>query len=249
MIPARRAHRQQRPRDPEVAARPRTAPGIRPPRPAAIFRTERAGSPAPAVRSCVLPGWRSSPAPARPKGPRPDDRRHPSGPAASGGPDRPRLRALYPGYDLHALAGTWLALPAGTPWFTAPAIGEIARQIAAREHHPPPPASRPGPGDPGPLTRDADAPPRPVPAPAAGASPAATTAALARALSARGITGIYTATAARFGLVSVTAAVTAWTNGHQIWCTCAGQHHAWPAADIQAAATALAALARPGGDP
>ena len=44
------------------------------------------------------------------------------------------FRALYSGYDLHALAGTWLALPKGTPCFTAPAIGEIARQIAAREH-------------------------------------------------------------------------------------------------------------------
>jgi hypothetical protein len=70
---------------------------------------------------------------------------------------------------------------------------------------------------------------------------------LARALAVRGLTGIYTATAARFALVSVTAAVTAWTNGHQIWCTCAGQRYAWPATDIQAAATALAALARPGG--
>ena len=87
----------------------------------------------------------------------------------------------------------------------------------------------------------------PFPPPPPGASPAVTAAALARALAARGLTGIYTATAARFGLVSVTAAVTAWTNGHQIWCTCAGQHHAWPAADIEAAAAALAALARPGG--
>ena len=101
---------------------------------------------------------------------------------------------------------------------------------------------------PGPLKRDADAPPGPVPAAAPGASPAATAAALARALAARGLTGIYTAAAARFGLVSVTAAVTAWTNGHQIWCTCAGQRHAWPAADIEAAAAALAALARPSGD-
>ena len=56
------------------------------------------------------------------------------------------FRALYPGYDLHDLAGTWLALPAGTPWFTAPAIGEIARQIAARGPCPPP---APGAGDPG----------------------------------------------------------------------------------------------------
>ena len=89
----------------------------------------------------------------------------------------------------------------------------------------------------------------PFPLPPPDATPAATAAALARALAARGITGIYTAAAARFALVSVTAAVTAWTNGHQIWCTSAGQHHAWPAADIEAAATALAALARPGGGP
>jgi hypothetical protein len=55
------------------------------------------------------------------------------------------FRALYPGYDLHDLAGTWLALPKGTPWHTAPAIGEIARQLAAREHHPP---AAYGPADP-----------------------------------------------------------------------------------------------------
>ena len=87
----------------------------------------------------------------------------------------------------------------------------------------------------------------PFPPPPPGASPAATAAALARALAARGLTGIYTATAARFALVSVAAAVTAWTNGHQIWCTCAGQSRAWPAADIETAATALADLAGPGG--
>ena len=78
-----------------------------------------------------------------------------------------------------------------------------------------------------------------------GASPAATVAALTRALAARGVTGVYTATAARVGLVSVTAAVTAWTNGYQIWCDCAGQHYAWHAADIESAATALAELAYP----
>jgi hypothetical protein len=88
-------------------------------------------------------------------------------------------------------------------------------------------------------------PPDPFPPPPPGASPAATVTALARALSARGIAGIYTATAARFGLISVTAAVTAWTNGHQIWCTSAGQRHTWPATDIEAAAASLAALARP----
>ena len=89
----------------------------------------------------------------------------------------------------------------------------------------------------------------PFPPPPPGATPAATAAALARALTARGLTGIYTAAAARFGLVSVTASVTAWTNGHQIWCTCAGQRHAWPAADIETATTALALLARPASDP
>jgi hypothetical protein len=88
-------------------------------------------------------------------------------------------------------------------------------------------------------------PPSPFPPPPPGTSPAATATALTRALTARGITGIYTATAARFALISVTASVTAWTNGHQIWCTHAGQHHTWPAADIEAAASAVAALARP----
>ena len=77
------------------------------------------------------------------------------------------------------------------------------------------------------------------------ASPAATASALNQALAARGVTGIYTATAARVGLVSVSAAVTAWTNGLQIWCTCAGRHYSWPAGDIEGAAAALAGLAYP----
>ncbi len=82
------------------------------------------------------------------------------------------------------------------------------------------------------------------PPPPPDASPAAIAAALTRALAARGITGTYTAAADRVALVSVTAAVTAWTNGHQIWCTHAGQHYRWAAADIEAAASDLAALAR-----
>jgi hypothetical protein len=89
-------------------------------------------------------------------------------------------------------------------------------------------------------------PPAPFPPPPPGASPAATAAALTRALTARGLTGIYTATAARFGLISVTATVTAWTNGHQIWCTHAARQHTWVAADIEAAAAGLAALTGPG---
>jgi hypothetical protein len=92
-------------------------------------------------------------------------------------------------------------------------------------------------------------PPDPFPPPLPGASPVITASALARALAARGLAGIYTATTARFGLVSVTAAVTAWTNGHQIWCTCAGQQHTWAAADIESAAAGLAALARPAAGP
>jgi hypothetical protein len=91
-------------------------------------------------------------------------------------------------------------------------------------------------------------PPGPFPPPPPAASPAATAAALARALSARGLAGLYTAADARFALVSVTAGLTAWTNGHQIWCTTAGRRHAWPAAGIEAAAAGLAALARPAAD-
>jgi hypothetical protein len=92
-------------------------------------------------------------------------------------------------------------------------------------------------------------PPDPFPPSPSGASPAITVTALARALAARGLTGIYTATAARFGLISVTATVTAWTNGHQIWCTHAGRQHTWAAADIEAAAAGLAALTGPGQSP
>ena len=49
------------------------------------------------------------------------------------------FRALYPEFDLHALTGTYLAIPAGTPCFTAPAIGEIARQISDRDCQAPAP--------------------------------------------------------------------------------------------------------------
>jgi|HubBroStandDraft_3_1064219.scaffolds.fasta_scaffold1170591_2 hypothetical protein len=49
------------------------------------------------------------------------------------------FRALYPGFDLHALTGTYLAAPAGTPCFADPAIGEIARQISGRDRPAPAP--------------------------------------------------------------------------------------------------------------
>jgi hypothetical protein len=83
----------------------------------------------------------------------------------------------------------------------------------------------------------------PWPGPAA-ASPAAVAAALARQLAARGITGIYTATTYKFAVISVTAGLTVWTNGQQLWCTCHGQRHTWPAADMEAAAAGIAGLSR-----
>ena len=83
----------------------------------------------------------------------------------------------------------------------------------------------------------------PWPGPAA-ANPAAVAAALARQLAARGITGIYTATTYKFAVISVTAGLTVWTNGQQLWCTCHGQRHTWPATDIEAAAADIAGLAR-----
>jgi len=88
-------------------------------------------------------------------------------------------------------------------------------------------------------------PPAPFPPGPAAASPAAAAAALARHLTARGITGIYTATTYKFAVISVTADLTVWTNGQQLWCTRHGQRHTWPASGMQAAAAGIAALARP----
>ena len=85
-------------------------------------------------------------------------------------------------------------------------------------------------------------PPGPGPAPA---SPAAVAAALARRLAAAGTTGIYTATTSKFAVISVTADLTVWTNGDQLWCSRHGQHHTWPAADTATAAAQIAALAGP----
>ena len=56
---------------------------------------------------------------------------------------------------------------------------------------------------------------------------------------------IYTATPAKFAVISVTADLTVWTDGHQLWCNCQGQRHTWPTADPAAAAAGIAALARP----
>ena len=88
-------------------------------------------------------------------------------------------------------------------------------------------------------------PPDPPPPPGPGyASPANVAAALARQLARHGITGIYTAAAEKFAVISVTADLTVWTNGYLLWCTYDGQRRTWPAADTEAAASSLAALAR-----
>jgi hypothetical protein len=78
------------------------------------------------------------------------------------------------------------------------------------------------------------------------AAPGRAADALARALTTRGITGIITAVAQKFAVISVTTDLTVWTDGSQLWCTFAYQRRTWAAADTDAAATQLAALARPG---
>jgi hypothetical protein len=88
-------------------------------------------------------------------------------------------------------------------------------------------------------------PPDPFPPPQPGASPARAAADLTHALTCQGITGIYTATNAKFAVISVTAELTVWTNGHQFWCTHHSQRLTWPTADLEKAAKRLAALTRP----
>jgi hypothetical protein len=78
----------------------------------------------------------------------------------------PRVfRALYAGYDLHAVeAAAFVAVPRGTAWHAGHSIGEIARQI-----------SDPGQGDTAPDTPvSGSLPTRPAPADAATAPARAT---------------------------------------------------------------------------
>lgn len=57
----------------------------------------------------------------------------------------PRLfRALFQGFDLHRIGGTYVVLPKGTPCLSGPSLGVIARQISTR----PDPAPGPGTGEP-----------------------------------------------------------------------------------------------------
>jgi hypothetical protein len=78
-----------------------------------------------------------------------------------------------------------------------------------------------------------------------GFSPALAAADLICALTGQGITGIYSAAATKFAVISITADLTVWTNGHQFWCTHHGQRLTWPATDLENAATRLAALIQP----
>ena len=85
-------------------------------------------------------------------------------------------------------------------------------------------------------------PPTPPPSPTA-ATPARVAEALVRQLARYGRTDIYTATAQTFAIISVTADLTVWTNGRQLWCTHHGQRHTWGADDTEHTAWQLASLA------
>jgi len=168
------------------------------------------------------------------------------------------FRALYQDLDLHTVTGIHIAVPKGTPYFAAPSLGEIAWQISDRKHDA---LAEPSPS---PRLRAADALagrrssaarsekpmylPDPFPPPPPGARPTRAAADLIHALTSHGITSIYTAAAAKLAVISVTADLTVWTNGHQFWCSHRGQRLTWPAADIETAAARIAALTRPTAD-
>ena len=163
----------------------------------------------------------------------------PASPPPAGDLPARLFRALFQGYDLHPAGGAWFAVPKGTACYAAPTIGEIAGQISVREHPAPePPAGVSGPGN------VMTAPDLSLLPPAA-AAPGRAAAVLTRALTARGITGIITAAAQEFAVISVAADVTIWTDGTRLWCTVRGQRSTWPAADTDAAAAGIAALTRP----
>lgn len=90
---------------------------------------------------------RPAPGPALPgAGDRSLPRRGPAGktrlPVTAAAPARPYhddladrvFQALYAGFDVHTVHGTRIVVPAGTPWFAGPSLGEIARQISEAEH-------------------------------------------------------------------------------------------------------------------
>ena len=72
---------------------------------------------------------------------------NPAGPPAPDDLTARVFRAPYQGFDLHAVGGTYIAIPAGTPCFARPSLGEVARLISEHEDQDPPspPASPAGP--------------------------------------------------------------------------------------------------------
>jgi hypothetical protein len=79
-----------------------------------------------------------------------------------------------------------------------------------------------------------------IPAPS---GPASTATALASLLAQHGLTRTYVAAQPGIAVISITPALTAWTDGRTVWADIAGQRQTWPAADTQGAAARLAALA------
>ena len=75
--------------------------------------------------------------------------------------------------------------------------------------------------------------------------PASPAAALAALLARHGLTRTYTAARPGIAVISVTAGLTAWTNGRQLWWDQPGQPGTWPATDPEGAAAHLAGLAAP----
>jgi hypothetical protein len=43
------------------------------------------------------------------------------------------FRALYGAYDLHSMGDVHVVVPRGTPWFSGPRLGDVARQISDHE--------------------------------------------------------------------------------------------------------------------
>ena len=66
--------------------------------------------------------------------------------------------------------------------------------------------------------------------------------ALAAQLRERGLTHLYGASCGWFGVLSVAAGVTVWTNGRILWWHANGTNATWPAADHPGAARQLAGL-------
>jgi hypothetical protein len=66
--------------------------------------------------------------------------------------------------------------------------------------------------------------------------------ALAGQLRQRGLTHLYAASCRLFGVLSVSAGVTVWTNGRVLWWRAADDETTWPAADAPGAAWRLAEL-------